>query len=346
MGFFDTTLTSIFRNPFSADGRPRRSEADLQLLVESTVDKVDPRIRLIGGYKKRLMAVVEQALDYVESMVEMIPDPVVVNRSSFGTDPRVNAFFVSADDLQSVLSRSSELQDYLLEQQGRDLTECCALLCMRKTERRVLGMDLNGDQVRRDVQQVTVSFSEHQVISPGATEDEVREGLKCCMFQALVSQVLDGVSGCKASVEHLTAQRRSLHARLRSLESGQRKSTGDFNPDTHPEALELQQRLSESQEQIERTQCRGPEDSLERLVKALTNPAELINLHHTSLRLSRLGVKLESEGESGGSSNAVNFAEVDLGEADRRVVVLAKFAPRELFVNPAMQPDAEQHISV
>jgi len=347
MGFFDATLSNIFRKPVGDKAGRGHSEADLQSLVESTVDTVDPAIRVIGGYKKRLLVAVEKALEYVDRMIETIPDPVAVNRSSFSTDPRVNAFFVNVDDLRLVLRRSPELQEFLQDERAQELGECCALLCMRKTERTVLGMALNGDQVRRDVRQVTVSFSDHQIISPGASEEEVREGLKCCMFQGLVGQVLECVSGCKASMEHLAAQRRSLHARLRSLESGQRKSMGEFNPETNTEALELQHRLSESEEQMEQAHCRGPEDSLERLVHALMNPAELIQLQNTSMRISRLGVKLDADGEVSGDANQVEFAEVDMGESNRRVVVLTKLAPKELFMKPeAVGTGAEHSISI
>jgi len=52
---------------------------------------------------------------------------------------------------------------------------------------RTLGMDLVGDQVHRDVPQVTVSFSAHRLLDPAASADETRRQLKRRAFDHLLT---------------------------------------------------------------------------------------------------------------------------------------------------------------
>ena len=145
--------------------------------IESVVDGTDSKIRLVRGYRKKLGDIIQSSLEFSEDIVNRIPPPLEVSSSSFVSDPYVNAFFTNVADLQSVFSHSSEIQDYMSEPH-EDNTGCCALLCMRRTEKTVMGMQLSGDRLNRDVLQVAVNFSDHRVYSPAPSEPKARQGLK------------------------------------------------------------------------------------------------------------------------------------------------------------------------
>jgi len=327
IGLFEDILPSIFRRRLDTRNGADFAEEEILAAVEGAVVGVDPGIRLVPGYQRKLRDVVASALGYINELVEQIPGVLDINSKSFGSDPRVNALFVSVEDMRKAFSRSSELRDFLSGLGQVDVSSCSALLCMKMTERQVLGMELNGDQVKRDVPQITVSFSDHQIVSPGATEDEVRQGLKKCLFQSLVTNTLELLANCRASVEQLDAERRSLYARARSLERpGDGREMAGF--DQGMDISEVQRKLSELNQARHEKHCLGPTDTLDQLRQVFEQPERFVRLNHNSLNLSRLGVKLDAGASNG---NRIDVAEVELGKSNRRVVVLARFPRDELL---------------
>lgn len=325
---FEDILPNLFRGRLDGSVCVGCSEEEIQAAVEAAVLGVDPAIRLVSGYQRKLREVVVPALAYVNQLVEQIPGVVDINSKSFSNDPRVNAFFVNAEDMRRAFSRSSELRDFLADCESTEVDSCTALLCMKMTERQVLGMELNGDQVKRDVPQITVSFSDHQISSPGLTEDDVRQGLKKCLFQSLVNNALENLANCRATVQQLDAERRVLYARARSLEHPGLPLGEQGDLDVGLQMSELNRKLSELAQARHEKHCLGPEGTLEQLREVFRQPESFVRLTNSTLNLSRLGVKLDPQASGGGR---VDIAEVTLGSGQRRVVVLARFPREELL---------------
>ena len=83
---------------------------------------------------------------------------------------------------------------------------------------RILGMDLVGDRVQKDVAQVTVSFSGHRLLDPGCSEAETRRQLKRRAFDHLLSLALTRIAGMRVEREDLKRQRDLLRRKLAALE--------------------------------------------------------------------------------------------------------------------------------
>jgi hypothetical protein len=73
---------------------------------------------------------------------------VEISRRSYGTDPRLRAFFVSAEDLQEVLGGIKTVKDYLQGVSGPLPDAIFGLLSMAWKERTVLGTEQQGDILR------------------------------------------------------------------------------------------------------------------------------------------------------------------------------------------------------
>jgi len=95
-----------------------------------------------------------------------------------------------------------------------------ALLIMELRERNVLGVALEGDQLRRDVAQVTVSFTKHRLVDPTATEDETRRLLKRRAFDHLLTLALGGIAESHGERSDLEHERTLLHNKIAALASG------------------------------------------------------------------------------------------------------------------------------
>jgi hypothetical protein len=72
-----------------------------------------------------------------------------------------------------------------------------------------------------------------------------------------------------------------------------------------------------------------PESCLEKLCSAISNPKELINLSEDVLRISRLGILLPESAE--GKGNEVRLQELEIGEGQQRVVLIASYPKNELL---------------
>ncbi len=329
----ETTFYSL-RNAFQR--RPQDSEPwqslypDILTSLESVIDATDSRIRLVGGYRRKLQDAMRTALEFTEDLVGRIPAPIEVARSTFVSDPYVNAFFASVTDLQSVVSRSSEVREFLENCRDSQAPHCYGLLCMHKEEKTVLGMEIVGDMLRKDVRQVAVNFSDHRIYSPGPSETATRDGLKQCLFGGLVTNALERITLHKLAALRLHNERQMLHERLRHLEQKLKSAINDADRSSTAHDIEQSRgRLDTVERELLEIRPATPQESLEQVHAVFGQPESFVRMTKSALTLSKLGISL-SDG-SAGPCNRLELTEVAIGEAPPRVVTLAKF-PREEFL--------------
>jgi len=326
----------------------RDKEAFIRDAVETVIDATDARIRLVKGYRKKLRNCVGSSLEYVDALVENIPDPIEINKQTFISDPRVNAFFVSVQHMQTSFSRSSELRDFFDDPENRNTMESVTLLCMQRGEKKGFGLDLVGGIVRRDVPQTTVSFSDHQVLSPSATEAEARKGLKHCIFNALVTNALERISSLNASKQLFESRKRSLSSQLRRLQSIDQGlvTPSQSNRDYARKIQNIEKKLAENELNFEhkRVKLVTPEDYLTQVKKTLSHPQRYISLRNVSMKLNRMGVKIR-EG-SAQTGNRIDLAEIKIGKTPRRVVLLARFPRVELLPKEDFLQQANRYLAL
>ncbi len=150
----------------------RYPESLIDLATERAVDGTDSRLRLLSGYRKKLREPVIHAIDHVVALVNAFQEPLPAGGRDHGTDPRLAAVFASAGDMLAHFGRDPALSDFLISPTGRGIERVTALLLATRAERRILGMDLVGDQVRRDVPQMAINFTSQRLLDPAATEAE------------------------------------------------------------------------------------------------------------------------------------------------------------------------------
>ena len=133
-------LSSLFIPSAAEDADPDRALIDAA--IERAVDGTDRRLRALGGYRQRLQGPVERAVEHVIALVDAMPVPTEISAHSFGTDPRIRAFFSSVDHLRDVLGKFKEVREYQRHCAEISADEIFGLLVMRKEERTVLGLSL------------------------------------------------------------------------------------------------------------------------------------------------------------------------------------------------------------
>lgn len=306
---FATFLQETFRR-FGGQPMDLEQQSQLTQAVEHVVDETYGRLRLIPGYAQRLREPVQNTFRHIDALVEAIPEAVLCCRDTFVSDPRVNAFFATPAHVREVFSHSREVRD--LFQERPDADECWALLCMHKEEHSQLGMELSGDAVRREVMQTGVSFTDHQVLSPGATEEDARQALKCCIFDSLLAYMRRKAGHAKENLLDLEHRRRILQGRMRS--------SSDLD--------ELQRQIDEIDTSLAGVDLRlmTLEDHLIFIEGVLQQPELYVSRQDGSLRLDRMGIR-----RNDGSGQELYLTEIHVACHGPRIAALVRFPRKELL---------------
>jgi hypothetical protein len=207
-------------------GAERRVDSpDLLAAIERAIDRVEPRLKQIGGYPDRYRKPVAHALEYVRTLATQVPGPVAVNRDAYASDPLVHALFSSPDEIRAALCASQAMHDYRRVHPGA--CEVYALLCMRRGDKIMLGMELSGDMLRRDVPQHAIYFTSHTLADPGRTEAEARECIAQGFFDSLIAHVSARIEARKQEKIRLEQARDELLAHLRASSAERRTDLED-----------------------------------------------------------------------------------------------------------------------
>jgi hypothetical protein len=245
----------------------------------------------------------------------------------YRNDLRLAALFASAEEMQQVFARDRTLSEYLAGGEGLGAGRVTALLMSRREERNILGMDLVGDQVRRDVAQVTVSFSGHHLLEPRTAEEECRRFLKRRAFDHLLALALGQIAESRLERADLTRQRDLLQRKLRTMRCG----TLSFEaPEPgEPDAAGLQAELDAVSRQLQALGADADvlEAHLEIVAERLGTAERQVWSEQVELRLGPLNIRRDAGDPSG---RTIAFHELQNARGARAVVLAVAIDPRDL----------------
>lgn len=279
-------------------------------IVEMVVDGTDTNIRLVPGYKNKLLTTVGTALKYVDQLVDQFPSPIRIDSKVFASSPYANAFFATPNDLQETIHQSPEIKDYITSSKNYTSESCCALLCMQKKEKSVLGMGLSEGQLRRDVLQKAVSFHDYKIYAAAPTESESRKELKCCLFQGLVTNAFEQIMELREKRRQLEIEQQTLSGRLRSR-----------NADENSELSVLQKKLKDTQSQLKELVLLTPQVALDVVNSVLGCPDDFVKIRKEELQLNKMGIRTQDGSEL--PINHLELTEVRIHGQVPRIVMLA-----------------------
>lgn len=238
---------SIF-GPGGGDSSPHPAEL-ITRAIERAVDGTDPRLRALSGYQKKLRSAVIHAIDHVVELVDGLPAMLDLRPQSYGTDPEITAYFASVEHLSELLERDSTLNQWRRSAEGAIAGPVVMLLLMTLLERKVLGVALEGDALRHDVAQTTVSLSKHELVDPTGAEDETRRLLKRRAFDHLLALALGRMTTAVAERGELERERDLLRRKRAALAAG-RWGFDEAGVDKPSDPGTLQQQLEDIESQL------------------------------------------------------------------------------------------------
>lgn len=317
-------LHSIFGG---GEQRGRYPASLVDLAIERAVDSTDPRLRALPGYANKLRVATIKAIDHVVELVNAIQEPLEVATATYSGDPRLGALFASAETMIDVLGRDQTLRDYLDSSEGHGAPRVTALLLAERVERQVLGMELVGDQVRRDVAQVAVSFFGHRLLEPNRDPEETRRLLKRRAFDFILTQALDQISEMKVERADLSRQRDLIKRKLTTLE----RCGWCFNK-PEPDQSGLASLMAELDEISTQLQALGPDQNI--LEANLDILGRVLDQAELQLRAESITLFLDAMNivrpEDDPSARRIDLIELRGGRGQRAIMLHLVLAPDQL----------------
>ena len=320
--FLERLVHTLFRGPAETV-----DEADRPLVddaIEAFVETVEPRVRLRSGYREKLAGPAARTIAHLRDLGRVPLGPVLLSRAAWSEDPRVHAFFATADDVPDCLARHEELHRFLDEHPGCD--EAYALLGMQRDDRQVFGPRLEGEVLRQDVAQTTVSFSGHRLIAPSPDLAQARLEVGRRILQRLAQQVLEHIVALGREAQDLQQRQAMLGMRLRMLQRGR-----DGMQALVSDGATVEQQIRDVEQELKQAaagyaEAKGSlatlDGYIEQMNTVLNHPERHVTLQQQWLRLNRMGVKVDPG--SNEPADDLELTELCLGEGLRATVTLVR----------------------
>ena len=340
-------ISSLFSSADQAAGKP-----DKDLIAKATdrvVDATDSRLRGFGNYRKRLCPAVEHAVIHIQSIVGILPEAIELSSNTYKHDPRLRAFFVSASHMQEVIGDFTAVKDYVRKLQAPLPDEIFGTLSMDYSEKNVLGMELGGDIVRRDVQQVQVNFSDHRYLGPSDSEGQSRHELEKRGFDFLIEKVLERIVTVRSTRSELEQQHRLLQRKLDAMRAGNwglepmLAEAGQVN--SNPDYASLEKEINEVDAELLRLGSRPAdlENNIEHINNILGRASDLLSIHEIHMYLDPMMIK-KSESSSDERTSHLQLTEASAKSGERRIILLGRFPTQEFPKQPDFLSEARRYL--
>lgn len=328
---FAELFSDIASRLFGPAAPPDADQALVADAIEAIVDAVDPRIRAERRYASKLEPGVRRTIEHMRAIGQRLPPPIPLSPASWKAEPLVRCCFARPDDVSELLGRSRELYRFFDANPGCD--EAHALLGMRREERRVLASALVGDELRQDVQQVTVSFDRRRLIAPAADALGCRREVGAAILRRMAALALQGMVGKERRVKDLEERKGILATRLRMLHlrrDGVQRALEETTEDPAVEIAELESALQTTLDEFiaEKASLKTLEGIIDNVRRVFEQPQKVLGLETLEMRLSGTGVRVDAGSRE--AATDLTLQELFIGEDLRGVIAFVRCARQDM----------------
>lgn len=336
----------LLQSIFSGSSQPGKFDKELMLRgIERVVDGTDPRLRAVSHYRRKLWDPVERAIDFVVNFVNALPPAIVADRQGYMTDPRLRALFASPDSLRETLSFSDGTRNYLKQAPDPLPAELYAGLGAVRVEKNVLGIEMDGEILRRDVPQTIVNFCDHRLVFLNDNEQDTRRELMRRTADYLIETALHRLTASRVQKTQLEQQQRKLLQQKANL---LKKAQVGFESLTGPAASKpvdlatLEQQLEQVETELGqlRADTATLDKHLAKVAATLSEPEKYLRLESVPLTLDHTNTKVPAN--SPRIANAMTFEEIVLGKDRRLAALFVRFPSGELLPQPDFFKEANR----
>src|SRR5678815_2723615 len=92
-------FTRVVQALFGGPAEPAAERGLVDDMIETIVETVEPRVRQVSGYNGKLQSCTRATIAHLRELGKGPLEPVTLARAAWSGDPRLNAFFATADDV-------------------------------------------------------------------------------------------------------------------------------------------------------------------------------------------------------------------------------------------------------
>jgi hypothetical protein len=208
---------------------------------------------------------------------------------------------------------------------------------VEREERKTLGMDLVGDILRRDVEQMVVNFCNPRFVATSDDEIRTRWELKKRGFDNLIYSALQRLISERKKQDELAQERRLLRRKLHALTDGPwaLDSLLDSQESKPVAAPTIEKRIAEIETELARikTDSLNLDHHLAVVAETLSAPQEHLRVDAITLTLDRMGVKIEEGSKP--SVDTLRLNEFSTSDGRRAIVLLVGVPSAEIDAPPS-----------
>lgn len=322
-------LSRLFSGLTPDSGDP--NDAIVDAAIERVLDGTDPRLRGFMNYRARLHDAAACAVRHVVQLVDSLPEPAEISASAYSGDPRLKVFFASPGQMREIFEDAQTLRD-VIDTPGAVGSSIYALLSMSMDERQVLGLELRGDDIRRDVLQDVVSFSEHRFVCASVSAADTAKQLKVRAFDFLVEQALQGLLEAQKQRAGLEHQRQLLQRKLDAMKAGEwglATVLGGKSSST-PDRLALEKQIAAIESELTERAARPDdlESHFDTINGVLKDADRWLGLRTTEIHVDAMLVKREPG--TGRAVQSIPLIEIHSANGQHRIIHLSLIPKGEI----------------
>jgi len=262
-----------------------------------------------------LVTSVERACAYAETLIEELGEPFVLDRNAPSERAIGPVLFDTTKDAVDALRHSVKIKEVFTSTQSRD---CFFLLTMHRHEYMILGNEIEGEVIKRDVLQNAVEFLDHEFSNAAPTLLELREKLTENVMRYLIGLAPARIRQDKNLRTEMQRSEAVLKAQMKTLDYALKEN----RPISAPTSL--QAKLSQGKREMT-----GLKEKLASLTTqsepapCLREIREILDAPHEHIRLERVVMRVGDFGVKSPTGKLIRFHECHFGEDEHLAVFLA-----------------------
>ncbi|NNK95660.1 MAG: hypothetical protein HKP41_15015 [Desulfobacterales bacterium] len=313
---------SIFRSIWSRIGGGwRHASKPEDELIDYFVTTVEPELKRVKGYRKRLREPLRICRGHCKSLVAEIPGPIIVRRTEHCDDPFIRAAFTGSNRIEDLFDHANGT----ISQAKLSGTRRFALLTMTSREKTIFGRKQLGDMMVGDAAMRTVDFNDHNIVGLATTLASSREALEKYTLEIIAEAAAQELSAIRTKLVDLRQRQEWLRTMNKMFGTGTSVNMGcvfvPFDPEKQKKQQEIEQLMVENEDEIAsaRSESEAPENWLTIVENFLSKPEDILNMRLISLRLNWSNVLTDDPKEK---ADTITFATFTLADEMQREGVL------------------------
>lgn len=286
----------------------------LSQAVDLVVKSSHPNIYYVPHYQKRLTPAVEHTIKFINEIIAQIPSPILIEENSWTTNPFIRTVFVDNSHFKKFFLENRVLEEFF---QKTGEKQCIALLVMKYSSKTIFGAEIDGDIIKKNVLRTSVDFSDHQIVFPKSSEEQITKEMLMYTLRLIAAHALKDICALIESKKELETEKQTLEIKIELQNSHASNKLSD------QEQLQVSQLL----EQIDHKLCEvkkeinKPENYLNKVINLLYHPEQFIKSEPVRLFVDKMNMIEDIEDKN----DEIRFLKIITSEGMSTAVAMVNY---------------------